>query len=688
MGAYRTRRPFVWQDEMAEVRNLFRKVAQVRDSGFTGFSLWKDEPTAETLSRNRLRRRRSQYALELTHLNYGESPYDALTHLHNIRGMCSRIQRQNRYVERKKKTYDADLHPALLRRPVTASSSWASSKEGSEKGSTRPVSAPVMAGTPLHYTPSKPTMLYDATHRCPRYKEATRRSSVLTSGGGGGGSHSRPAAGRTVLKPMANNHNWETTTVASSSGYSSEYPLPPSSSITSSTKTSLQVAPSGTDSLTTKSDGPILRRREYLEPAAYATTAEGESTASENENAAASVLYAEVESSDASVFSSSRGAPGVNVVERPLSRMMSKRPSPDMAKEVPGGTEQKRSSTAPHRKDPHPASGEAYGGHEGSTARPFRFGLSASPGAPQGSEMLPTQTGRPPSRKAGEGGRLLDEQRGKSNAAGAAPVKGKSPLSPPSDGSAGLWALRQVQRRPTSAGAAIPRAPAAAAATSSEQASARPATSPTRGVAQNLPKQERVSRFGSSPSANKIAGKKEQIQVRPVQRTFEQELQQVVLSEYGSNEAAHNKPTRSEQQRSELKPPAGSPAQPPQLQQQQQQSDHATNPGVDNFGHASTANCAGGNYAPAPNNTPTDGEENHVMIKHSTDPYADFKFSMLRMIDEEDLFDKQWELEELFQYYMDLNPAVHHEVLQIVISDIRKNIATYKGRRLCYADSP
>lgn len=89
------RRPFIWQDEMTEVREAFRRVARVKQSSFSGFSLWDaDSPTAETLSRNRLRRRRSQFAFELRHLNYKEPPFEALTHLHNIRGMCSRIQRQ------------------------------------------------------------------------------------------------------------------------------------------------------------------------------------------------------------------------------------------------------------------------------------------------------------------------------------------------------------------------------------------------------------------------------------------------------------------------------------------------------------------------------------------------------------------------------------------------------------------
>lgn len=32
------------------------------------------------------------------------------------------------------------------------------------------------------------------------------------------------------------------------------------------------------------------------------------------------------------------------------------------------------------------------------------------------------------------------------------------------------------------------------------------------------------------------------------------------------------------------------------------------------------------------------------------------------------------EMEELFQYYLDLNPAVHHDVLKRVINDIRREL--------------
>lgn len=89
------RRSPKWQDEMAEVRELFKRVDRVRQGGFTGFSTWESPPpSASTLSRNRLRRHRALCSMELSHLNFKEAPFEALNHLQNIRGMCTRIQRQ------------------------------------------------------------------------------------------------------------------------------------------------------------------------------------------------------------------------------------------------------------------------------------------------------------------------------------------------------------------------------------------------------------------------------------------------------------------------------------------------------------------------------------------------------------------------------------------------------------------
>ncbi|MCO5575636.1 hypothetical protein L7F22_029438 [Adiantum nelumboides] len=61
-----------------------------------------------------------------------------------------------------------------------------------------------------------------------------------------------------------------------------------------------------------------------------------------------------------------------------------------------------------------------------------------------------------------------------------------------------------------------------------------------------------------------------------------------------------------------------------------------------------------------------------VFIKFSADAYVDFKNSMMNLIRNDQLENgPEEELESLFQYYIDLNPAVHHAVLHEVIADIK-----------------
>ncbi|CAK9865272.1 unnamed protein product [Sphagnum jensenii] len=108
------RSKLLWQDDTKEVRQMFGHVRRLKHNGFSGFSMWDENvPTAQTLSRNRLRRRRAQFAFDLTHLNYKEAPFEAFTHLHNIRGMCNRIQSQDIVFEKRRR-------PILFQRPTTA----------------------------------------------------------------------------------------------------------------------------------------------------------------------------------------------------------------------------------------------------------------------------------------------------------------------------------------------------------------------------------------------------------------------------------------------------------------------------------------------------------------------------------------------------------------------------------------
>lgn len=86
------------------------------------------------------------------------------------------MSRQDSVTERKKKDVDLESQPALLRRPLTASSSHHREREKMVPDRLRPHSAPLpaLAQIPLQYSPPKPTMLYDVTHKCARTKELAR----------------------------------------------------------------------------------------------------------------------------------------------------------------------------------------------------------------------------------------------------------------------------------------------------------------------------------------------------------------------------------------------------------------------------------------------------------------------------------------------------------------------------------
>ncbi|BFI25518.1 hypothetical protein MPTK2_1g21800 [Marchantia polymorpha subsp. ruderalis] len=603
MGSYkdRGRRPFIWQDEMAEVKNLFRKVAKVKSSRFTGFSVWKDEPTAETLSKNRLRRRRSQYALDLTHLNYSESPYQALNHLHNIRGMCSRIQRQDLYVERKKKDYDADIHPSLLRRPVTATSTcntedWDPGDRASSL-SRRPSSAPYSNGTPLHYTAPKPTVLYDATHKCPRNRSLPRRpsSSVSTTSRSGGAQSVRGGAA------------WE-----SSSAFSSPAP----SSMRTHSAGGFRLNPDfAFRDATARQDGVTG----YHTPRAATTEVE----------VVTSDLYSSaVETASSclsgSVLSMDQRPPSWRLMnaagpqDRPPSRLVSKRP-PQQHADVPK-PDRRDQIASPVSSVTEPKSCRHHIQAEVSDC------VENSPCSTITADVSPSNT---PSRSFS---------------------LGRDKKKPPDRGY-GLWALKQQHQRPQSADSVVTGR--------SDDLKQRPSTSPSQPKA-NSCKPNQIPppsshghtkvRFGCSiPTANKNCGKR--YEIAAAQGCSEQELHQVLRSDESCSETDHSVSTKPE-------------ILPMQL----------STSGANTCEDQTSSSTNGANEATAA------GDDSHVLIKHSTDPYADFKTSMMHMINEEGLIDKEWELEELFLYYMDLNPVVHHDILRRVISDIKKDLAAEKAK--------
>ncbi|KAL2649327.1 hypothetical protein R1flu_017455 [Riccia fluitans] len=552
-GSYkdRHRRPFIWQDEMAEVKNLFRKVAKVKNSGFTGFSVWKDEPTAETLSRNRLRRRRAQYPLDGNHLNYSESPYEALNHLHNIRGMCSRIQRQDLFVERKKKDYDVDIHPSLIRRPVTALASYVGFDTGDRSSlHRRPSSAPDSTGTPLYYTAPKPTVLYDVTHKCPRYKSYTkgRASSVNSSRSG--------------------------------CSLQSERRCDSSSSISSTTSS---VA---TSSIRNHSASPRVR----TETAEVSTSDLFSSDAdTSSQKFSGSGLSADQRLS--STFNRPAAAQ-----ERSLSKLVSKKPPRYKHQQ-----QQVENSKLLERKDDGVSPGSRGNSSKGtsptcSTGNSPKGnrctqagGIPDSPRSTTTEDALISSTSRPSSAK-----------------------KDKAKLS---ERSCGLWALKQQQQH-------------------------RPQTAETMDASCFEHQKQRPSTSISHPGRRKNREKRDETQA----------LQSRTNHSHESWSAITDPETSGDQ----------------------------GNCGAKSTGDQTSS--TGANETDVSTSVATD-DDSHILIKHSTDPYADFKTSMMHMINEEGLINKHTELEELFQYYMDLNPVVHHVILKRVITDIRKDIAAAKTPR-------
>ncbi|KAI5057831.1 hypothetical protein GOP47_0027846 [Adiantum capillus-veneris] len=130
------RRPHVWQDDMAEVKETFRRVARARHrrSAYFHGSEWQSSPprvTAPMLSRNRRARIRCQVpssgfqvpvkVLQEIQGNRSQSPFVSLNHLQNVLGMCRRIRSQQSVTERKKNPHDPSVYPVYVRRPWSVS---------------------------------------------------------------------------------------------------------------------------------------------------------------------------------------------------------------------------------------------------------------------------------------------------------------------------------------------------------------------------------------------------------------------------------------------------------------------------------------------------------------------------------------------------------------------------------------
>ncbi|KAK3033822.1 hypothetical protein RJ639_034240 [Escallonia herrerae] len=78
-------------------------------------------------------------------------------------------------------------------------------------------------------------------------------------------------------------------------------------------------------------------------------------------------------------------------------------------------------------------------------------------------------------------------------------------------------------------------------------------------------------------------------------------------------------------------------------------------------------------------------KESFAVVKRSSDPYEDFKKSMVEMILEKEMFEER-DLEELLQCFLSLNSRVHHGVIVEAFSEIWTamfcdNTAASSGRR-------
>lgn len=63
-------------------------------------------------------------------------------------------------------------------------------------------------------------------------------------------------------------------------------------------------------------------------------------------------------------------------------------------------------------------------------------------------------------------------------------------------------------------------------------------------------------------------------------------------------------------------------------------------------------------------------QESIALAKDSSDPYADFRDSMLEMMHEKNLWQRQDELQDLLQCFLHLNQPMHHQLIHQVFSDV------------------
>lgn len=63
-------------------------------------------------------------------------------------------------------------------------------------------------------------------------------------------------------------------------------------------------------------------------------------------------------------------------------------------------------------------------------------------------------------------------------------------------------------------------------------------------------------------------------------------------------------------------------------------------------------------------------QQSIALAKDSSDPYADFRDSMLEMMQEKNLWQREEELQDLLQCFLHLNQPVHHQLIRQAFSDV------------------
>eukprot|EP00249_Psilotum_nudum_P005674 c19107_g2_i1 orf=250-2460(+) len=696
-------RPAIWQDEMVEVRETFRRIARVKQSGFT---VWdrREIRSSGSLRRNRLAKIKNQVpaasmhnlpgsAARMIQNNRSQPPFVSLNHMKNVVSMCRRIQSQNSLTERKKNPYDPALYPVFIRRPADAGQT-ASQLRPQKRINTR--SGLDDGEVPYAYTPPKFTFLFDVSNGAvPSPGVANRPSSegtlslgtLCSSRPSSSGMYKvwvqeRPSSGS--FPPLDGSKRLLSRLPAFKklSGDSSAISSSPSAMKKASTnrtyhrivqdywpftpviKSSLERSLRSTEDMRRspafyleRPPSRCTRRASSFSPSIHAEAGE-----------AAQGSYCTQQQQHGNISNRSRSTVS-DCVSVPS--ILDSRSS-----YVPGRTSSAGSLTLSDEQT------DSLEDHEENSrylsCMPTTCGLFKSSTELFSPRFTATQSTRPPSRKGKRKGRLparilhLTAKEASSSSSlvlQPASIQNGSNQERPGESSPNDAFKAKGINRPLSATAQKTQL-------SSESSKAvvgnqRPFSAPSHG---RLPKRPHLpSEELPSPARHKLVtfatspGREEsEDQALDLKFTRREEGKEGEIVDGTDTENEDMEATTNAQQ----------------LEQKQMGSRTQQGHGLDGHqcqelpGQRPRSNVVQEGCFSSASSCEESGseDEGHVILKHSADPYVDFKNSMMNMILRENLQKNENELEELFQYYVDLNPAVHHQILYRVIEDVRQEL--------------